>query len=57
MKWMILVLVSVAAMPLLAQDGESELAQIQQRWAEIQYQVQDRGKENAFEKLAAGVRG
>jgi tetratricopeptide (TPR) repeat protein len=53
MKWMILVLVSVAAMPLWAQDVEIELAQIQQRWAEIQYQVQDRDKEKAFEKLAA----
>ena len=53
MKWMILVLVSVAAMPLWAQDVEIELAQIQQRWAEIQYQVQDRDKEKVFEKLAA----
>lgn len=53
MKWMILVLASVVAMPSWAQDVETELAQIQQRWAEIQYQVPDQAKEKAFEKLAA----
>ena len=52
MKWMIMVLAALLAMPAWAQDVPTELAQIQQRWAEIQYQTPEREKEKAFEALA-----
>ncbi|MCC4271504.1 hypothetical protein LL254_12355 [Marinobacter nauticus] len=47
-----MVLAGVMAMPLWAQDMQAELAQIQQRWAQIQYQLPDDDKEKAFEALA-----
>lgn len=53
MKWMILVMAWVLATPLWAGDLETGLAGIQQRWAEIQYQLPEDKKEKAFEKLAA----
>ncbi|MEC8899049.1 MAG: hypothetical protein VX991_12100 [Pseudomonadota bacterium] len=40
------------AMPRWAQDMRAELAQIQQRWAQIQYQLPEDDKEKAFEALA-----
>lgn len=52
MKWMIMVLAALLAMPAWAQDVPTELAQIQQRWAEIQYQTPEQEKEKAFEELA-----
>ncbi|MET4025639.1 tetratricopeptide (TPR) repeat protein [Marinobacter sp. MBR-99] len=52
MKWMVMVLAGVLAMPVWAQDVQTELSQIQQRWAEIQYQMPDKEKEKAFETLA-----
>src|SRR5690554_6755163 len=52
MKWMIMVLAALLAMPAWAQDVPTELAQIQQRWAEIQYQTAEQEKEKAFEELA-----
>ncbi|WP_286817025.1 tetratricopeptide repeat protein [Marinobacter sp. UBA3607] len=52
MKWMIMVLAALLAMPAWAQDVPTELAQIQQRWAEIQYQTPEQEKEKAFEALA-----
>ena len=52
MKWIVMVLAGVMAMPLWAQDMQAELAQIQQRWAQIQYQLPDDDKEKAFEALA-----
>ena len=52
MKWIVMVLAGVMAMPLWAQDMQAELAQIQQRWAQIQYQLPDDDKEKAFESLA-----
>lgn len=55
MKWIVMVLAGVMAMPLWAQDMQAELAQIQQRWAQIQYQLPDDDKEKAFESLAKEV--
>ena len=52
MKWIVMMLAGVMAMPLWAQDMRAELAQIQQRWAQIQYQLPDDDKEKAFEALA-----
>jgi tetratricopeptide (TPR) repeat protein len=52
MKWIVMVLAGVMVMPLWAQDMQAELAQIQQRWAQIQYQLPDDDKEKAFESLA-----
>ena len=52
MKWMILIMASVLAAPLWAGDLETGLAGIQQRWAEIQYQLPEEKKEKAFETLA-----
>ena len=52
MKWIVMVLAGVMVMPLWAQDMQAELAQIQQRWAQIQYQLPDDDKEKAFEALA-----
>ena len=52
MKWIVMVLAGVMAMPLWAQDMRAELAQIQQRWAQIQYQLPEDDKEKAFEALA-----
>ena len=52
MKWMMMVLAALLAMPAWAQDVPTELAQIQQRWAEIQYQTPEQEKEKAFEELA-----
>ncbi|WP_420195694.1 tetratricopeptide repeat protein [Marinobacter sp. GH_1] len=49
---MVMVLAGVLAMPVWAQDVQTELSQIQQRWAEIQYQMPDKEKEKAFETLA-----
>lgn len=52
MKWMILLMASVLAMPALAGDLEKDLAGIQSRWAKIQYQLPEDRKEKAFEQLA-----
>ncbi|MDY6814966.1 MAG: hypothetical protein SV598_03665 [Pseudomonadota bacterium] len=52
MKWMIFLLASVIAAPLWAGDPDSDLAGIQARWAEIQYQLPEDKKEKAFEDLA-----
>lgn len=52
MKWMILLAVSLLAQPVWANNLETDLAAIQQRWAEIQYQVAEGDKEKAFEALA-----
>lgn len=52
MKWFVMVLAGIMAMPLWAQDMQAELAQIQQRWAQIQYQLPEDDKEKAFEALA-----
>jgi tetratricopeptide (TPR) repeat protein len=52
MKWMIL-LVALLVQPVWADGLQTDLAAVQQRWAEIQYQVADDDKENAFEALAA----
>ncbi len=52
MKWIAMMLASVLAMPLWAQDIQAELVHIQQRWAEIQYQLPEDDREKAFEALA-----
>lgn len=52
MKWMIVLIASVLAVPALAGDLAEDLAGIQARWAEIQYQLPDKQKEKAFEQLA-----
>ncbi|PHQ25924.1 hypothetical protein CLH62_10025 [Marinobacter guineae] len=55
MKWMVLMMAWVVATPLWAADLETELAGIQQRWAEIQYQLPENQREKAFEGLATEV--
>ncbi|AOY89207.1 hypothetical protein BKP64_14100 [Marinobacter salinus] len=52
MKWIALAFAGLIAMPLWAGDLDKELAAIQQRWAEIQYQFPDDQKEKGFEVLA-----
>jgi len=52
MKWIAMMLASVLAMPLWAQDIQAELVHIQQRWAEIQYRLPEDDREKAFEALA-----
>ena len=52
MKWMILLVTSLLIQPVWAGNLETDLAAIQQRWAEIQYQVAKDDKEKAFEALA-----
>ncbi|MGM0569439.1 MAG: tetratricopeptide repeat protein [Pseudomonadota bacterium] len=52
MKWMILLVASLLVQPVWADNLETDLAAIQQRWAEIQYQVPEDDKEQAFEALA-----
>lgn len=52
MRWITLVFAGLIAMPLWATDLETELAGIQQRWAEIQYQMPADEQEKAFEDLA-----
>ena len=53
MKRVLLVILCLAAQPLWAGNLETELADIQHRWAEIQYQVPEDQKEKAFEGLAS----
>ena len=53
MKRVLLVILCLAAQPLWAAALETELAGIQHRWAEIQYQVPEDQKEKAFEGLAS----
>ncbi|MCM0614117.1 hypothetical protein KFJ24_16635 [Marinobacter sediminum] len=57
MKWIALIFAGLIAMPLWAGDLDQQLASIQQRWAEIQYQVPDDQKEKAFEALARDAEG
>lgn len=52
MKWTVLVVAWLLAIPVWAADLQTELAAIQQRWAEIQYQMPEQDKEKAFEALA-----
>lgn len=52
MKRVLLMVLCLAAQPLWAAALETELADIQHRWAEIQYQVPEDEKEKAFEGLA-----
>lgn len=53
MKRVLLVILCLAAQPLWAGNLETELADIQHHWAEIQYQVPADEKEKAFEGLAS----
>ena len=53
MRRLLLVILCLAAQPLWAAALATELADIQHRWAEIQYQVPEDEKEKAFEGLAS----
>ncbi|PXX91828.1 hypothetical protein DIT71_08205 [Marinobacter vulgaris] len=55
MKWMVLVMAWVVSMPLWATDLKTGLADIHQRWANIQYQLPENEREKAFEGLANDV--
>jgi len=55
MKWLIVMMAWVIAMPLWAADLETELNGIQQRWAEIQYRLPETKQEKAFADLAVDV--
>ncbi|MBW4935306.1 tetratricopeptide repeat protein [Marinobacter sp. F4206] len=52
MKVIIFLLTGLLALPALAADLDTELAGIQHRWAEIQYQMPEDEQEKAFEALA-----
>jgi tetratricopeptide (TPR) repeat protein len=52
MKSVLLIILCLAAQPLWAATLEAKLAEIQHRWAEIQYQLPEGKKESAFEELA-----
>lgn len=53
MKWIVMMIAWLVATPLWAADLATDLAEIQQRWAEIQYQLPEDQREEAFEALAA----
>ncbi|AZR41517.1 tetratricopeptide repeat protein [Marinobacter salarius] len=55
MKWIVLMMAGVVAMPLWASDLETELVGIQQHWAKIQYQLPESEREKAFESLNTDV--
>ena len=55
MKWLIVMMVWVVALPLWAADFETELNGIQQRWAEIQYELPEEKQEKAFADLATDL--
>ncbi len=55
MKWMVLVMAFAVSMPPWAVDLETELPDVQQRWADIQYQLPENQREKAFEGLATEV--
>lgn len=55
MKWMILLVALLLVQPVWADTLATDLAAIQQRWAEIQYQVAEDDKEKAFEVLAGSA--
>ncbi|MDK8462160.1 hypothetical protein [Marinobacter sp. SS13-12] len=57
MKWIVLMMAWVVAMPLWAADFETDLAGIQHRWAEIQYQLPEDQQEKAFKDLVTDVEG
>lgn len=52
MKWLLLIVAGLVSIPGWAADLDHELLGIQQRWAEIQYQLPEDEKEKAFETLA-----
>ena len=52
MKWITLVLVLMTSLPAVASEMDSGLLEIQHRWAQIQYQLEEDKREQAFEKLA-----
>lgn len=55
MKVLSFLVVMVLALPVWAEDMEAGLATVQQRWAHIQYELPESGREKAFEELAAGA--
>ncbi len=52
MRWTIIMTAWLLALPVWAADLPAELAGIQQRWAEIRYQLPEQDQEKAFEALA-----
>jgi tetratricopeptide (TPR) repeat protein len=52
MRLITLVFAGLIAVPVWAMDFETQLVDIQQRWAEIQYQMPEGEREKAFENLA-----
>jgi tetratricopeptide (TPR) repeat protein len=52
MRLITLVFAGLIAVPVYAMDFETQLVDIQQRWAEIQYQMPEGEREKAFENLA-----
>ena len=51
MKWITLVLVLMTSLPAVASEMDSGLLEIQHRWAQIQYQLEEDKREQAFDKL------
>lgn len=52
MKWITLVMVLITALPAAANELDTELLEIQHRWAQIQYKLEEDKREQAFETLA-----
>lgn len=52
MKWIAALLVLFVSLPVWAADLDSELLELQHRWAQIQYQFPEDQREDAFQKLA-----
>ncbi|KEF30058.1 MAG: hypothetical protein EP339_09465 [Gammaproteobacteria bacterium] len=53
MKWLMLPAVFLVSLNLWAADLDTDLLDIQTRWAKIQYQTPEDKREKAFEKLSA----
>lgn len=53
MKPAIILLALLVTLPALARDLDTDLAEIQQRWAQIQYTLEEDAREQAFKELAA----
>lgn len=52
MKWITLLMVLMTALPAVASELDTDLLEIQHRWAQIRYQMEEDKREQAFEKLA-----
>lgn len=52
MRWIVILVAALLTLPALADSLTADLGVIQQRWAEIQYQLPEAQREKSFETLA-----